>query len=321
MQPRLGILLFAIIRVVSPGAVIAQNAPPTSGAASPPMRLAARVTSERVNVRRGPGESFKRLAQLNRGAQVVVTAQQGDKARVMLADGRTGWMLEKYLRYEKLLSATTAAPPPAKPATEPKPAAGSVNPTASAPRPSLELADTKPDPTGDAQESPAAAMGGAWRLLLYLAPVLVLVVLAVRGLKAFYQRTGGVPITRQGLLGGFNLLGARAVGGSNIRVVESVPIGTVGLHLVDVRGRLLLIGSTGMSVTLLTAFRDTEPTEESDFRSLLNAEAAAMENDLVANEENLEGVVGSLDDSLRDVREAVTRNAARIRRWNEGEQP
>lgn len=320
MQPRLCILLWAITTVASSGTAIAQDTLPVSGAAPVTMRLPARVTGEHVNVRSGPGESFKRLAQLNPGVQVMVTARQGNKARVTLADGRIGWMPEKYLRYEKLPSEAMAAPLSTSPTTEPKTAAGSVKPSTNAPSPSLTLEDAKPDPTANTSESPAAAMGGAWRLLLYLAPVLALVVLAVRGLKAFYHRTGGVPITRQGLLGGFNLLGARAAGGSNIRVVESVPIGTVGLHLVDVRGRLLLIGSTGTSVTLLAEFRETESAEESEFRALLNAEAAMMENGLLAHEENLEGMIGSLDDSLRDVREAVTRNAARLRRWSEGEQ-
>lgn len=319
MQFGLGILLLAIITVTSPGTAIAQNTQPVSGAASVSMQLPARVTGEHVNVRSGPGENSKRLAQLNRGVQVMVMARQGSKARVTLADGRTGWMPEKYLRYEKLRSAATAAPS-TTPASGPKTVTDSVKPTTNSPSPSLTLEDAKPDPTVNTPESLAAAMGSAWRLLLYLAPVLVLVVLAVRGLKAFYQRTGGMPITRQGLFGGLNLLHARSVGGSNIRVVESVPIGTVGLHLVEVCGRKLLIGSTGTSVTLLTEFRDAEPAEEPDFHSLLNAEAAAMEKGLMANEENLEGMMGSLDDSLRDVREAITRNTARLRRWSEGVQ-
>jgi len=310
MQRKLGHLLPVIILVVLPEVIHSQNTPPASAPASS-VPLLAKVTGDHINVRSGPDKSFPRLTQLNRGAWVRVILRQGNMARVALENGGTGWLPEKYLRYEKLPSVATVTSSPTKPAIQPKPAT-----TVS--MPSLELVDAKPDPTGEAQARPTAMAGGAWRLLVYLVPVLVLVVLAVRGLKAFYQRTGDVLITRQGLLGGFNLLRARSVGGSNIRVLESVPVGTVGLHLVEVRGRLLLIGSTGASVTLLTEFRDTEPAEGADFRTLLNAEVAAMEGELTASEESLEGVMGSLDDSLRDVSEAVTRSATRLRRWNEG---
>lgn len=223
---------------------------------------------------------------------------------------------------------TTTAARPSTP-TPSAPTSGSVRPSAltkdaktdapEAAETTSALAGTKPDPTDRTQDSPAAAMADAWKLLLYLLPILGLTILTIHGLKRFYQCTGGLPTSRMGLLGGFNLANARRAGGSSIRVVESVPIGTVGLHLVEVRGRLLLLGTSGSEVRLLTEVTEENDAQVTDFRALLHSAAADMEDSLDETDAPLSAVVGSLDDSLREVREAIARNSARLRHGNEEE--
>lgn len=168
------------------------------------------------------------------------------------------------------------------------------------------LVDTKKDPFASGT-GVGVGVGDAFRLLLYLLPVLGLVVLAVRGLKRFQEKTGTLPSFKGSILGGFNLSNSRKVGGSNIRVVESVPVGAMELHVVEVRGRMLLLSSSGQSVTLLTELSDGE-TGQSDFQALLGSLA-----DGDVDDEDLDSTigvtVGSLDDSLRETREAIVRSA------------
>jgi flagellar biogenesis protein FliO len=182
------------------------------------------------------------------------------------------------------------------------------------------LAGTKADVLGGAKDTPAANAGDTFRMLLVLLPVLGGIVLAVRGLKSIQQRTGTLPDFRKGLrgaiLGGFNLNNARKTGGSSIRVVESIPLGSASIHLIEARGRVLLLGATGGSMSTLADLTDTSAgaAEDSDFRSILNN----MSDDLAADYDygvqgGLGVVVGNLDDQIREAREAIARTAVRGR--------
>ena len=56
------------------------------------------------------------------------------------------------------------------------------------------------------------------------------------------------------ILGGFHLNKAREQAGRSIRVIESVPIGGSNVHLLEVRGRVLLLGASAGSMNLLAEF-------------------------------------------------------------------
>ena len=214
---------------------------------------------------------------------------------------------------------TKQARQPAKAAAEPHretkvvQAPAATN-TPSGTDPAAILAGAKPDILQQAQESPATTLRDAFRMLLYLLPILVLVVLAIRGLKALQQRAGRLPGFRQGLIGGFNLTNGRKTGGSSIRLLESVPIGSIVLHLVEVRGRTLLLGASTTSVSKLMEFGDAAEARDAEFQTMLAAISHDMESDPDAAEGGLGNMVGSLDDSLRETREAIARSAARARK-------
>jgi hypothetical protein len=177
--------------------------------------------------------------------------------------------------------------------------------------PSDPLAGTRSDPTERTQDSPAATVGDGWKLLLYLLPILGLTVLAIRGLKAVYQRAGAMPDFRKGILGGLNLANARNSNRGSIRVIESVPLGSMGLHLVEVRGRQLLIGSTGTALCKLAEFTESDAVEDAGFQSLLDsASADAMKEE--------DGSVTTMMNSLREARESILRSAVRMRQGREG---
>jgi Flagellar biosynthesis protein, FliO. len=139
-------------------------------------------------------------------------------------------------------------------------------------------------------------------------------VLSVRGLKRFQEKTGALPTLRGSLLGGHNLSNARTTGGSNIRVVESVPVGNMELSLVEVRGRMLLLSSSGGTVSLLTELKDGEEGE-SEFQSLLGSFG---DDDADELDGTIGATVGSLDDYLRDTREAIVRSAQRTLKNRQG---
>jgi flagellar biogenesis protein FliO len=178
------------------------------------------------------------------------------------------------------------------------------------------LAGTKPDPAEKTQESPAEAMRDGWKLMLYLVPMLALIVLAIRGLKAIQQKTGWLPGVKRGLIGSLNLTNARKSGGSSIRVMESVPLGTVGLHLVEVKGRVLLLGTSGASISVLTEVKDAENLNHAEFKAILNAAAEEL-GGKDAGEAGLSSLVGNLDDSLRETRELIAKRTAAVRHWSE----
>jgi uncharacterized protein YgiM (DUF1202 family) len=294
-----------------------------------PTTFAARnaTLSERsVYLRTGPGFGYGRVVLLPVGASVLETGRQVGWSQVKLSDGRKGWIGTKYLQ----VSAATT--PVVKPVTLPAASKNETKPVAVAAGTAAKaaskseagdlsalLVDTKKDPFG--QSAGGVGVGDTFRLLFYLLPVLGLIVLAVRGLKRVQDKTGwsgGVPGmpgngAKKKILGGFNLSNSRKTGGSNIRVVESVPIGGMELSLVEVRGRMLLLSSAGGSVNLLTEFKDGE-NGHSEFATMLG-DLSGDTHDANDADDDLFGAVGvtvgSLDDSLRDTREAIVRTAKR----------
>lgn len=340
MKTRFLLLTALVVPVILPGMVRAQTPP-----AQPPpafVPLLARITRDRANIRRGPGSEYKRILRLNRDTPVTVTGTQGAWTRIRLPNGQEGWLLSQCLRYETPVpsdASASAQPAPNNPDHAIPPSRAAAPLPTSAPRVPAKTAaqtppgktgkekaaslsgafkETRPDPAGTTQGSPAATLADGWRMLFYLLPVLLLVVLAVRAMKALYQRTGALPSLRQGLLGGLHLVNARRNGGSRIRVIESVPLGTMSLHLICIRDRLLLVGTTGGYVSVLTEFRETSEDASGDFASLVDA--ATMELEEVDADASLPGVVGSLDDVLREAREAIVQNASRIRRRSDGDE-
>lgn len=229
-------------------------------------------------------------------------------------------------------STPTLAPGAQKVANDPaKPATTAVAAPAAAPKSAVAmqkdllgaLSGAKPDVLVGAKESAPASIGDTFRMLLVLLPVLGGIVLAVRGLKSVQQRTGSLPDFHKGLrgaiLGGFNANNARSRGGSSLRVLESIPIGAASLHLVEARGRLLLLGASGGSLSTLSDLTETRtggvPTvEDSDFRSVLNSMSDDLEEDYSDLRGGLGVVVESLEDQIREARDSISRSAVRGRK-------
>lgn len=327
-------------------AAFAQTVPAASAKFVPDtMHIGGRIKEERVNVRQGPGPGYDRTTLIDKEAHVAITAREGNWVQVTLPNGARGWVGLQFVDAENPLTVAklAAAPIAVKPAA-PVASAVAVHPVAPAIKPAQPVAvkrltpppptakkaadvekdvvgalsGTKADVLGGAKDTPAASAGDTFRMLLVLLPVLGGIVLAVRGLKALQQRAGALPDFRKGLrgaiLGGFNLNNARKTGGSSIRVVESIPLGSASIHLIEARGRVLLLGATGGSMSTLADLTDTNgaAAEDSDFRSILNN----MSDDL-AEDYDLQGglgvVVGNLDDQIREAREAIARTAVRGR--------
>jgi uncharacterized protein YgiM (DUF1202 family) len=322
-----GLFFYAPLLVILAGIANAQTTPPASpnpATASSRLNLPAKITGNRVNIRSGPSAQSNRLTLLDADTPVTVIGRRGEWTQIQMRDGRAGWLLSSFVQEAKAAQSSpahsvgnTSAAPPAVSPSPVKPAPVTPSPPAQAAPPATNLPDsffaaTRPDPTERPQESPSSTLGSGLRMLIYLVPVALLIVLSVRGLKAIYQTTGPGASVKQGILGGFNLFHARQVGGSSIRLIESVPVGGAGLHLVEVRGRLLLVGTTASAVNLLTELQSDRSTTEEEFRTLLAEAAQQLEEDPEA-EPTIPFVVGSLDDSLRNARAVIERSAERVR--------
>lgn len=214
-------------------------------------------------------------------------------------------------------------------------------------------AETRPDAFGAGDlnasttkdrtlDSPLAAVGDSWKMIAYLIPVLLVMVVGLNLLRRFQERTGRMPGLLQSairqnpraysapqryrgglvnaLIGGFHLNQARQHGGGSIRLVESVPVGNANLHLIEVRGRLLLLGATGGGIALLTEFAEENPLGTDDFRTLLHAAAVDMDSlDLDASGLPTAAVVGALEEGLRDTGDTLARRVRRLRTVQEEE--
>ena len=67
------------------------------------------VTGNRVNLRSGPGTSFRKVGQLNRGARVQQKTSTGGWIEISSSIGQ-GWMSSKYLSSRKPIAAPPSSP-------------------------------------------------------------------------------------------------------------------------------------------------------------------------------------------------------------------
>ncbi len=68
------------------------------------------VEADLLNLREGPGTRFALLGQYPKGSQVTILSRAGEWLEVLTGDGKTGWMLAEFLRFdaEKVAALPTA---------------------------------------------------------------------------------------------------------------------------------------------------------------------------------------------------------------------
>lgn len=71
--------------------------PPHSVKREATMRKYARVKGDRITIRLGPDENYRRLTLLDHGTEVILNRQAGDWYQIELPSGRTGWMRSDFL--------------------------------------------------------------------------------------------------------------------------------------------------------------------------------------------------------------------------------
>ena len=239
-------------------------------------------------------------------------------------------------------SPAQTALPPAVPAA-PAPSHAAVKSSGSPAE--VDLSHTKPDliPAPDASnhtiESPLQAVGDGWKMVAYLLPTLIFVLVCLNLLRRYQQKNGRLPAGLQKMSadGGRStpvLAGALATlfsgnnssprnggsGNNGIRLVESLNVGGGTLHLVHVHGRTLLLAGGAGGVTVLTEFTDIPSVDSDDFQKLLRSAAADMDGlDLQISEMPVSAVVGSLEDVMRDTGGSLERRLRRLRTVREAE--
>lgn len=302
--------------------VLLAHHPAAVGAQTP---RPATISADDVNLRDAPSLRGATIANLSRGRQVRVEGSRGEWLHVRLGSGAHGWV-----RRDFVSTGAAARPAPAPPAGAPLPAAsapavaptlahaGMPAPSTSAPSPApraevppAALAGTRPDPLAGTQPSSAGTIASGARFLLYLLPVLALVVLALRGLKLVQQRLGfGAGAEGRHLRFG----SAREACPSPIRLAGAARLGATTLHVVEVRGRVLLLGNGPSGVQTLADLGAVRDHLNEEFQALLN-EAASAQDGLPPSrgEPSVRGVVSSLDSALRQARQTLGQSADRVR--------
>ena len=105
-----------------------------------------------------------------------------------------------------------------------------------------------------------------------------------------------------------------------IRLLESLTVGPSSLHLVEVRGRVLLLSAGSAGMTVLSEFPEESGAPSDEFRSLLQSAAADMDGlDMPGNEMPVSAIVGSLEDGMRETAEAMARRLRRLRAARESD--
>ena len=249
-------------------------------------------------------------------------------------------------RQEKALisasSKTDAAAPPLV-----KNSANTITPIP----PSL-YGQTKPDGFGASaesmkdhtQNSPIGAVNDSGRMIFYLIPTLAVLMLTLHLLRKFMEKSGRISRTdlqngsarnslrqwnypREKKAGLLRMLLTRmqttpdTKRAGNIHVIESIPLGNTHIHLVEVRGRTLLLGANAAGVNLLTELEADEIDDIQDsFHSQLQAASADLDVlDLAHTETPLQSMVATLEDVMRETREAVSSRTRRLRTLREDE--
>jgi len=84
--------------VLIDGRILVIPDPPETIVRPATMRRRAAVAGNRIAVRRGPGESHRRITLLDDGAALLVTRRAGDWLQVKLEDGTPGWVRGDFVR-------------------------------------------------------------------------------------------------------------------------------------------------------------------------------------------------------------------------------
>jgi len=92
--------------------IIAKVTPP------PPSLPTTQVVWDSVNLRKGPGTSYKVVGNLKKGTSLKILEANGDWLRVRLEDGSTGWVSK--LATSEAPRPSSSPPPPTTP-SQPQP--------------------------------------------------------------------------------------------------------------------------------------------------------------------------------------------------------
>ncbi len=111
------------------------------------IRVASTVQGDRIGVRLGPGQEYRRVAMVDHGDRVVATHRLNEWTQVQLAGGKTGWIKSEFL------SAPTAAAPAPAPAVAQRPAVPAK------PAPARQMATLKGDNVMLRTQASAASAG------------------------------------------------------------------------------------------------------------------------------------------------------------------
>jgi hypothetical protein len=276
------------------------------------------VNGHHVRFRIGPGTDYRTAEKLDSGVGVAILDRKNGWLEVRTPNSKIVWCEGSFIRLlnappswnkqgKTSANAVVASrkQPPRKDAKKPviaPPSPKTVPNTPANSNTNSIYSQTRSDANAQPLASPGATLWDAIKMMLYLIPILIMIVLALRFLKAYYERTGGFPNLKTSILGSWNLINARQNGGSNIRVVESLPLGSIGLHLVEVRGRLLLISSGASGATLIKDLTDEETNENKDFQTLLNS----TEMETMNSENVIADIIGELDETIKDARNSIS---------------
>lgn len=276
------------------------------------------VNGHHVRFRIGPGTDYRTAEKLDSGVAVAILDRKNGWLEVRIPNGKIVWCEESFIRLfnaptnwnnsskthidtaasvKKPVSNVTAKNPVISP-----PSVKTAPTTHALSNSNSIYSQTRSDTNVQPISSPGSTLWDAIKMMLYLIPILILIVVALRFLKAYYERTGGFPSLKTSIMGSWNLINARQTGGSNIRIVESVPLGSIGLHLVEVKGHLLLISSGAAGATLIKDLTDEETKEDRDFQTLLSN----TEMDAESSENAIADIVGELDETIKDTRNSIS---------------
>jgi cell wall-associated NlpC family hydrolase len=78
--------------------------PPKSVVKAPTMYRAGFINGDRITVRIGPNESYRRLTLLDHGASVAVTRRAGEWYQIKLDSGKIGWIRNDFLALGKTIA-------------------------------------------------------------------------------------------------------------------------------------------------------------------------------------------------------------------------
>ncbi len=96
--------------------------PPSAPAPSPPPLPATHVVWDYVNLRKGPGTSYKIVGNIKKGTSLKILEVDGGWLRVRLDDGRTAWVSRSATSEAPKASSPPAPPPqPQRPTPPPTP--------------------------------------------------------------------------------------------------------------------------------------------------------------------------------------------------------